>query len=47
MHGMVEAIRARGTARPDFEQAWYVERMQEAVLRSASERRWVTLAEIT
>jgi len=47
MHNMVEAIRGKSSARPDFEQAWYVERLQEAVRRSASERRWVTMAEIT
>ena len=46
MHNMIQAIRGKGAARPDFEQAWYVERLQEAVRRSASERRWVTLAEI-
>jgi predicted dehydrogenase len=46
MHSMVQAIRGNGAARPDFEQAWYVERVQEAVRRSAAERRWVRLAEI-
>ncbi len=47
MHNMVRAIQGDGTARPDFEQAWYVERVQEAVRRSATERRWVRLAEIS
>jgi predicted dehydrogenase len=47
MQRMVQAIHGNGQARPDFEQAWYVERVQEAVRRSAEERRWVRLAEIT
>ena len=46
MHNMVQAIRGSGMARPDFEQAWNVERVQEAVRRSAMERRWIRLAEI-
>lgn len=45
MNAMARAIEGRGTARPDFAQAWYVERLQEAVRRSA-ERRWVRLEEI-
>ncbi len=46
MHNMVQAIRGKGKARPDFAQAWYVERVQEAVRRSSSERRWVRLDEV-
>ncbi|HEX7857754.1 MAG TPA: Gfo/Idh/MocA family oxidoreductase [Sphingobium sp.] len=46
MHSMVEEIGGRGRARPDFEQAWQVERIQEAVRRSSSERRWVRIDEI-
>lgn len=46
MHRMVQAIQGQGSARPDFEQAWYVERVQEAVRRSGAERRWVRLEEI-
>jgi predicted dehydrogenase len=46
MQNMVQAIRGEAVARPDFEQAWYVERVQEAVRVSAVERRWVRLAEI-
>jgi len=46
MNAMVQAIRGQGTARPNFEQAWQVERLQEAVRRSAVERRWVRLREI-
>jgi predicted dehydrogenase len=46
MHSMVEAIAGRDRARPDFERAWQVERLQEAVRRSAIERRWVRIAEI-
>jgi predicted dehydrogenase len=47
MHAMTQAIRGEGKAHPDFEQAWQVERLQEAVRRSAAERRWVKLDEIT
>jgi predicted dehydrogenase len=47
MHAMAQAIRGQGKARPDFDQAWQVERLQEAVRRSTAERRWVRLAEIT
>jgi predicted dehydrogenase len=46
MNAMVEAIRGEGKARPDFEQGWQVERLQEAVRCSAAERRWVGLGEI-
>jgi predicted dehydrogenase len=46
MHNMVQAIRGKAVARPDFEQAWYVERLQEAVRLSSAERRWVPIAEI-
>ncbi|WP_380780844.1 hypothetical protein [Sphingomonas sp. R86520] len=47
MNAMVQAIRGHGSAKPDFKQAWQVERMQEAIRRSSAERRWVGLAEIT
>ena len=47
MQRMVQTILGNGTARPDFEQAWYIERMQEAVRRSAAERRWVRISEIS
>ena len=46
MHSMIEAIEGRGKARPDFAQAWQVERLQEAVRRSAEERRWLRIGEI-
>jgi predicted dehydrogenase len=46
MNAMVRAIEVKGTARPDFAQAWQVERLQEAVRRSQAERRWVRIAEI-
>jgi predicted dehydrogenase len=46
MHSMTQAIRGKGAARPGFEQAWYVERVQEAIRRSSEERRWVRIAEI-
>jgi predicted dehydrogenase len=43
---MVQAIRGEGNAHPDFEQGWQVERLQEAVRRSAAERRWVKVEEV-
>lgn len=46
MQRMAAAIRGEGSARPDFEQAWSVERTLEAARRSAEERRWVRLDEI-
>ena len=46
MQRMVQAIQGNGSARPDFAQAWYVERLQEAVRLSSEQRRWVKLAEI-
>jgi predicted dehydrogenase len=46
MQAMVNAIRGEGRAHPDFDQAWRVEKLQEAVRRSAAERRWVKLEEI-
>lgn len=46
MNSMVRAIEGKARARPDFDQAWMVERVQEAVRRSSAERRWVRLAEI-
>jgi predicted dehydrogenase len=47
MHSMVQSIRSRGAAKPDFEQAWAVECALEAARRSAAERRWVRLDEIS
>lgn len=46
MNNMVQAIRGDAVARPDFAQAFYVERVLEAVRRSSEERRWVRLAEV-
>lgn len=46
MRAMVDAIGGTGRAAPDFEQAWQVERVQEAIRRSSTERRWVKIAEI-
>jgi predicted dehydrogenase len=43
---MTQAIRGAGPARPDFDQAWTVERTLEAARRSAEERRWIRLEEI-
>lgn len=46
MHAMVQAIRGGGEARPDFAQAWKVERILDAVRRSSEARRWTRLDEI-
>jgi predicted dehydrogenase len=46
MNAMIRAIEGKAQARPDFEQAWTVERIQGAIRRSSAERRWVKLAEI-
>ncbi|MEP7349832.1 MAG: Gfo/Idh/MocA family oxidoreductase [Sphingorhabdus sp.] len=46
MHNMVEAIAGRSKAAPDFAQALEVERIQEAIRVSSSERRWVRTADI-
>jgi predicted dehydrogenase len=46
MNAMARAIEGTGRARPDFAQAWAVERQQEAIRRSAAERRWVRIEEI-
>jgi predicted dehydrogenase len=46
MNAMVRAIEGKAKARPDFDQAWKVERVLEAVQRSSAERRWVGMAEI-
>jgi predicted dehydrogenase len=46
MHAMANAVRGQGRARPDFAQAWKVERALEAVRRSVADRRWVRLDEI-
>ncbi len=46
MNAMVRAIEGKGSARPDFEQSWQVERIQEAIRLSQAERRWVRIDEI-
>ena len=46
MQNMVEAIEGRERAAPDFAQALAVERLQEAIRVSSTERRWVRLEEI-
>ncbi|MET0269015.1 MAG: Gfo/Idh/MocA family oxidoreductase, partial [Sphingomonas sp.] len=46
MQAMIRAIEGDGPARPDFGQAWQVERVQEAIRLSAIGGRWVALAEI-
>ncbi len=46
MQSMLATIEGRGEARPDFEQAWQVERVQEAIRLSSAERRWVKVAEV-
>jgi predicted dehydrogenase len=47
MSRMLQSIQGKGPARPDFNQAWEVERALEAARRSATERRWVKLSEIS
>jgi predicted dehydrogenase len=47
MSRMVQSIHGGGAASPDFEQAWAVECALEAARRSAEERRWVRLEEIS
>ena len=47
MNALVRAIEGKAQARPDFDQAWKVERVLEAVRRSAAQRRWVRLEEIS
>jgi predicted dehydrogenase len=44
---MVQSIRGLGAAKPDFHQAWQVERVLEAARRSAEQRRWVGLDEVS
>ena len=46
MQTMVQAIEGVSEPRPDFAQAWMVERIQEAVRVSSAERRWVRVDEI-
>jgi predicted dehydrogenase len=46
MNAMARAIEGKGMARPDFDQAWIVERVQEAIRRSAAERCWVRVREV-
>jgi predicted dehydrogenase len=46
MRSMLDAMAGRGVAAPDFEQAWQVERVQEAIRISNLERRWVQIATI-
>ncbi|HEX7858214.1 MAG TPA: Gfo/Idh/MocA family oxidoreductase [Sphingobium sp.] len=46
MRSMLDAIDGKGRAAPDFEQAWDVERVQEAIRLSSLERRWVQLEDV-
>jgi predicted dehydrogenase len=46
MNAMARAIEGGGPARPDFAQAWQVERIQEAVRLSQQRRAWVRLDDI-
>lgn len=46
MRSMLDEIDGKGSARPSFDQAWQVERVQEAIRRSNAERRWVRIDEI-
>jgi predicted dehydrogenase len=47
MSRMVQSIHGTGPAKPDFEQAWAVECALEAARRSAAERRWVRVEEVS
>jgi predicted dehydrogenase len=47
MQRLVAAIHGNGMAAPDFEKAWQVERALAAAHRSAAERRWVKMDEIS
>jgi predicted dehydrogenase len=47
MSHMIQSIQGTGTASPDFAQAFAVECALEAARRSAAERRWVRLEEIS
>ena len=44
-HRLLDAIRDRKNPYPDFRFAWRVERVLEAVVHSAENRRWVTVGE--
>jgi predicted dehydrogenase len=46
MNAMVEQIKGQGKAAPDFAQALEVERLQEAIRVSSTERRWVRIADV-
>ena len=46
MHAMVCAINGQGKASPDFERALEIERLQEAIRLSSTQRRWVKVSEI-
>jgi len=46
MSQMAHAIQGKARARPDMAQAFYVERVLEALHRSSREHRWVNLAEV-
>lgn len=43
MQSMVDAIGGKGRASPDFDQAWQVERIQEAIRLSSLQRRWISI----
>lgn len=47
MQRMTQAALGTAVARPDFEQAWRVERVLEAARRSTQEQRWIRLSEIS
>lgn len=46
MQSLVDAADGKGKATPDFDQAWQVERIQEAIRLSSLERRWIRIADI-
>jgi predicted dehydrogenase len=46
MQAMVSAINGTGRASPDFARALEIERLQQAIMLSSAQRRWVKLIEI-
>ena len=46
MTNMVASIEGKARAHPDFEQAWQIERIQEAIRISWQSKRWVSMAEV-
>lgn len=45
-HELPQAVREGNSCRPDFAQAWKVERILEAARRSQQTRAWLDLADV-